>query len=89
MHSQRDVKVYSWRTVYVIKEKGAFMMTEVPIKDKLNLTLKEAAALSGISERVLRDRIGKSDYDFVLMNGTKILIKRKKFEKYLESVDAI
>lgn len=64
-------------------------MKEVPIKDKLNLTIEEAAAYSGISERVLRDRIANSDYDFILKNGTKTLIKRRKFEKYLEDVDAI
>lgn len=64
-------------------------MKEVPIKDKLNLTIKEAAALSGISERVLRNKIAESNYDFILKNGTKTLIKRKRFEKYLENVDAI
>ena len=32
-------------------------MKEVPIKDKLNLTIEEAAAYSGISERVLRNRL--------------------------------
>lgn len=64
-------------------------MKEVPIKDKLNLTIEEASALSGISEKVLRNRIAESDYDFILKNGTKTLIKRRKFEKYLESVDAI
>lgn len=61
----------------------------VEIKDKLNLTIAEAAAYSGISERVLRDRISENNYDFILKNGTKTLIKRKLFEKYLESVDAI
>lgn len=64
-------------------------MKEVPIKDKLNLTIKEAAAYSGISERVLRDRLAEGNYDFILKNGTKTLIKRRLFERYLESVDAI
>lgn len=62
----------------------------VPIKDKLNLTIEEAAAYSGISETVLRERISeKNNYDFILMNGTKTMIKRKKFEQFLERVDAI
>lgn len=61
----------------------------VPIKDKFALTIAEAAAYSGISESVLRNRIANSNYDFILMNGTKTLIKRRMFEKYLESVDAI
>ncbi len=61
----------------------------VEIKDKLNLTIEEAAAYSGISERVLRDRLSEGDYNFILKNGTKTLIKRRLFEKYLENVDAI
>lgn len=61
----------------------------VPIWEKLNLTIKEAAEYSGISETVLRDRISEGEYDFVLKNGTKTLIKRKLFEKYIESVNAI
>lgn len=65
------------------------MKETVPIKDKLNLTIKEAAAYSGISERVLRDRLAEGNYNFILKNGTKTLIKRRLFEKYLESVDAI
>lgn len=65
------------------------MKETVPIKDKLNLTIEEAAAYSGISERVLRDRLAEGNYNFILKNGTKTLIKRRLFEKYLESVDAI
>lgn len=61
----------------------------VEIKDKLNLTIEEAAAYSNISERVLRDRLSEGNYDFILKNGAKTLIKRRLFERYLESVDAI
>lgn len=61
----------------------------VPIWEKLNLTIKEAAEYSGISETTLRERISDGEYNFILKNGTKTLIKRKLFEKYLESVDAI
>ena len=65
------------------------MKETVPISQKLLLTIPEAAEYSGISERVLRGRISENEYNFVFRNGTKILIKRKKFEQYLESVDAI
>ena len=67
-------------------------MKEVPkveIKDKILLTVEEAAAYSGISQTTLRGRIREGEYDFVLKNGTKTMIKRKGLEKYLESVDAI
>lgn len=62
---------------------------KVEIKDKLNLTIEEAAAYSGISERVLRNKLSEGEYNFILKNGTKTLIKRRLFEKYLESVDTI
>lgn len=62
---------------------------KVEIKDKILLTVEEAAAYSGIGETVLRDRIRESDYNFILKNGTKTMIKRRVFERYLESVDAI
>lgn len=65
------------------------MKETVPIKDKLNLTIEEAAAYSGISETTLRGRLKDGNYDFILKNGTKTLIKRRLFEKYLESVDTI
>lgn len=61
----------------------------VPIPQKLLITIEEAAAYSGISETTLRGRLKDGNYDFILKNGTKTLIKRRLFEKYLESVDAI
>lgn len=73
-----------------LSEKPKREKPSVPIKDKLNLTIEEAAAYSGISETTLRGRIAeKNNYDFILMNGTKIMIKRKKFEQFLDRVDAI
>ena len=65
------------------------VVNSIPVWEKLNLTIREAAEYSGISESILRDRVNSGEYDFILKNGTKTLIKRKLFEKYLESVDAI
>lgn len=62
---------------------------KVDIKDRILLTVEEAAAYSGISETTLRGRLREGEYDFVLKNGTKTMIKRKGLERYLESVDAI
>lgn len=61
----------------------------VEIKDKILLTIQEAAAYSGLSETVLRNRLKDGDYGFTLKNGTKTMIKRKGFEQYLNSIDAI
>lgn len=62
---------------------------KVEIKDKILLTIEEAAAYSGISETTLRGRLREGNYDFILKNGTKTMIKRKGLERYLDSVDAI
>lgn len=62
---------------------------KVEIKDKILLTIEETAAYSGISVTTIRGRLKEGNYDFILKNGTKTLIKRKGLERYLESVDAI
>lgn len=62
---------------------------KVEIKDKILLSIEEAAAYSGISVTTLRERIREGNYDFILKNGTRTMIKRRGFERYLENVDAI
>lgn len=58
---------------------------EVPIWEKSNLTLEEAAAYSGIGTAKLRQLTDEDNCDFVLWNGNKRLIKRRLLDKYLES----
>lgn len=59
-------------------------MKEVPIWEKSNLTLEEAAAYSGIGVNKLRELTDNKDCDFVLWVGKKRLIKRKKLDEYCE-----
>lgn len=61
------------------------MQKDVPIWEKLNLTLDEASAYSGIGVNKLRKLSDERNCDFVLWNGSKRLIKRKKLDEYLES----
>ena len=49
-------------------------MKEVPIWEKSNLTLEEAAAYSGIGINKLREMSDSKDCTFVLWNGTKRLL---------------
>lgn len=56
----------------------------VPIWEKANLTVYEAAALTGIGADKLRELSDREDCEFVLWNGSKRLIKRKKLEEFLE-----
>ena len=60
---------------------------DIPIYEKINLTIKEAAALSGIGTEQLRRKTNEPGCPFVLFKGTHRLIKRKKFEEYLDSID--
>ena len=57
---------------------------KVPIKDKLNLTIEEAAAYSNIGINRIREISDQPNCSFILCIGRKKLIKRKEFEKYLE-----
>ncbi|MCD7895029.1 MAG: hypothetical protein LUG60_15240 [Erysipelotrichaceae bacterium] len=57
---------------------------EIPIWHKWNLTIQEASKYFNIGGNKLREITEDPDCDFVLHIGTKKLIKRIKFEEYLE-----
>ena len=59
-------------------------MKEVPIWEKSNLSLEEAAAYSGIGINKLRDLTSEQNCQFVLWVGSKRLIKRRLFDKFIE-----
>ena len=59
-------------------------MKEVPIWEKTNPTLEEAAAYSGIGINKLREITNNDRCDFVLWVGTKRLIKRKQLDEFTE-----
>lgn len=59
---------------------------EIPVWEKINLTVEEAAALFSIGEKAIRERANEPGCEFVLFKGTHKLIKRKKFEEYLDSI---
>lgn len=65
------------------------MKYEIPIWEKSNLTLEEAAAYSGIGINKLRKLTDDEDCDFVLWIGSKRLLKRKKLDKFLEKAYSI
>ena len=60
------------------------MEYDVPIWNKANLTIEEAAAYFGIGMNKLRELAEDENCKFVLYIGSKRLIKRQMFEKYLE-----
>ena len=56
---------------------------EVPICQKQNLTLEEAAAYSGIGINRLRSLTDEKGCKFVLFVGRKRLIKRQLFDEFI------
>ena len=65
------------------------MRREIPIWEKSNLTLEEAAAYSGIGINKLRKLTESEQWSFVLWNGTKRLIKRRKLDEYMDRMYSI
>lgn len=55
----------------------------VPLWEKSNLTLKEAAEYTGIGINKLRDISNDDNCPFVLWVGGKRLLKRKQLDEYL------
>lgn len=58
---------------------------QVPIWERANLTIDEASVYFHIGVHKLREMTNDPSADYVLEIGSRRLIKRKKFEKYLES----
>ena len=62
----------------------------VPVWEKLNISVEEAAAYTGIGMHKIRELMNEQDCDFVLRVGNKkSLIKRERFERYLIANEAI
>lgn len=64
-------------------------MKEIPIWEKSNLTLEEAAAYSGIGVNKLRELTNDKRCNFVLFVGNKRLIKRRLLDQFTEQVSAL
>ena len=64
--------------------------TDIPIWEKYMLTIEEAAKYFRIGESKLRRFIDENpNAKWVLMNGNRIQITRKQFEKILDEISII
>lgn len=63
---------------------------DVPIWEKYTLSIEEAAKYFRIGEKKLR-RLAEENPNasWLMMNGNRIQIKRKQFEKVIDSLDVI
>lgn len=64
--------------------------TDVPIWEKYTLTIEEASKYFRIGENKLR-RLAEENINsgWVIMNGNRLQIKRKQFEKIIDTLDTI
>ena len=61
----------------------------VPIWEKSNLTVEEAASYSGIGITKIKEISNDDKCPFVLWVGTKRLIKRRQFDAYIDKMFSI
>ena len=64
--------------------------TDVPIWEKYTLSIEEASRYFRIGEKKLR-RLAEENLDsgWVIVNGNRIQIKRKQFEKIIDTLEEI
>ena len=64
--------------------------TDIPIWERYTLTIEEASKYFRIGENKLR-RLAEENKNanWLIMNGNRIQIKRKQFEKMIDTLDAI
>ena len=64
--------------------------TDIPIWERYTLTIEEASKNFRIGENKLRRLADENkNADWLIMNGNRIQIKRKQFEKIIDKLDAI
>ena len=63
---------------------------DVPIWERYTLTVEEAAKYFRIGENKLRRLAEENKHaGWLIMNGNRIQIKRKQFEKVIDTLDVI
>ena len=66
------------------------MSVQVPVWEKFTLSVEEAASYFRIGEGKIRRLINEhQDAEYILWNGNRPQIKRKQFEKLIDSLDSI
>lgn len=63
---------------------------EVPVWEKYTLSIEEASKYFRIGENKLRRLAEENHYaDWLILNGNRIQIKRKQFERFIDESDAV
>ncbi len=63
---------------------------DIPIWEKYTLTIEEASKYFRIGEKKLRKLADDNpDASWIIMNGNRLQIKRRQFEKVIDSLEVI
>ena len=64
--------------------------TDIPIWERYTLTIEEASKYFRIGENKLRRLVEENkNANWLIMNGNRIQVKRKQFEKIIDTLNAI
>lgn len=65
-------------------------INDVPLWERYTLTIREAARYFHIGEKKLRQLVQENaTADYILMVGNRAMIKRKKFENWIDRADCL
>ncbi|WP_443093813.1 excisionase [Mycoplasmopsis gallinacea] len=84
------VKQLLWNPNKWFGKEDFMKQTDIPIWERYTLTIEEASKYFRIGENKLR-RLAEENKNanWLIMNGNRIQIKRKQFEKIIDTLDAI
>ena len=89
-HSKSSLIYSSDNTRIMEGEENQRNKEEIPIWEKITLTIDETALLFRIGQNKLRNLVHEQpDADFVIWNGVRPQIKRKLFEEYIYKCNSI
>lgn len=63
--------------------------SQVPLWHRQNLSVEEAGIYTGLGSNNVYKLIKQDDCDFTFKIGSRTMIKRKRFEEYLEKLYSI
>lgn len=62
---------------------------ETPLCEKILLTKSQAAELSGLGKQRINSIVAENKDNMIVYNGNRVMIKRRKLEKYLEDLNTL
>ena len=90
MHNNINTEQNLPEDIRSFEELGSSQTFFIPVWKRYVLTIVEAAAYYHIGEKKLRAIVeDHPNADFVVMNGNRVLIKKHRFEQFLDEITAV